>query len=232
MTKIPPANTSKLASTLRSILILSSLMLVTGCWTYSEPPPMQHRTYQERPANPPPISESCMTEAQCEQSKKEYLISCEKESASILESCRIRNQAAYKSCCEKAGYSPNFVAEYGCSSCSQFRWGKNCDKHPCNWTANCKTADNIVPPNDRDALDKCCETQGAKERARCDKEMANEYECDRIEKIAVNACIGKSPASKASAYTESAPKPLQPSAQPNGGSGGMAPSAAPQSSEY
>lgn len=187
MTKISSANSSKLASTLRSIMVLSGGMLISGCGTYSEPPPVREHSYQERPAKPAQIPESCMTEAQCEQSKKEYMDFCKKESASTIESC----QAKFKK--------------------------------------SCKTADNIVPPNDRDALDKCCGMQGAKERVRCDKEMANEYECDRIEKIAVNACIGKSPASKASSYTESAPKPLQPSAQPNGG---PAPSAAPQSSEY
>lgn len=182
MTKIPSANSPKLASTLRSIIALSGVMLMTGCWLIPAEDPV-------RPALPPKISESCMTEAQCEQSKKEYIDFCKNE-PSTFESC----QAKFKK--------------------------------------SCKTDANIVAPNDRDALYKCCGTQGVKERARCDKEMANEYECDRIEKIAVNACIGQSPASKAFSYTESAPKPLQPSAQPNAGSGGVKPSAAPQSSEY
>lgn len=223
---------------LSPILILSMALIIVGC---VEPTPRRAISVPER--GPEIIkldvnSGNCMTEVQCEESKTKFLENCEKKSISEFDACRVRLKAKFKSCCEAAGYTPAAIAAEDCSSCSKFnentlkqnRW-LYCHRSECNWPVNCKTADNIVAPNDRDGLWSCCEVQAAKERSRCDKEMADNSECERIERIAVNACMMESPASKASAYIESAPKPLQPNAQPSGGLSGAPPRINSQPSE-
>ncbi len=214
---------SKMLGSLCSILVLSMTLIIAGCGVHYPSSP-RSATPERGPeiVKPAAYQGICITELQCEKSKTEFLDSCAKESAREFESCKIRLKAKFKSCCEKAGYSPEAIAAEDCSSCKQFnenglkqnRW-LYCHRSECNWPVDCKTADNIVAPNDRDALWSCCEAQGAKERTRCDKEMANKDECERIERLAVNACMTESPASKAAAYTERSPKPFQPSAQPS-----------------
>ena len=225
---------------LRSILIVCGALFLAGCffgrpvdlplkakvkeWTDSAKQPTSdaERELHRQMWQLVDAAESCMTEKQCEQSKKRGLENCETAKANAAQACRLRWKTMYESCCADLGYN--------CSSCRDLKYN-NCAKPKCTWTTNCKTAENIVTTNDIDSLRECCDRKGEGELERCNKIMFSEQECQRIEKIEINACMRKSPASKAYSYTERAPEPLKPST-PSVGTPASTPVESSQPSEY
>jgi len=178
-------------------------------------------------------AESCMTEKQCEQSKKRHLKTCIKAKDLGLKACNLRKEAKYtwktncktaknivifndpeslKACCDRKGVErPRLMAlssrtdykNYTSSSLKKLELHRQCIKTK-SYSLN---------------LDRSSPDYINSSVYNVNKLLI--VKCHRIKVAAVATCMRRSPASKASSYTERAPAPLKPSAPSVGAPAGM-----------
>ena len=189
-------------------------------------------------------AESCMTEKQCEQSKKRHLKICSKAEAMGIKACSLRKEAKYtwktncktaknivifndpeslKACCDRKDVEPPRLMglssrtgykNYTASSLKEVELHRQCIKTKF-YSLNL----------DRSSPDYI----NAPRNYDVNKLLI--VKCHRRKVAAVADCMRRSLSSKASSYTERAPAPLKPSTPSVGVPAGM-PVESSQPSEY
>ena len=230
---------------LRSILIVCGALFLAGC---SMPPPEVDVPFDAGELDRQmdqlaEDAESCMSEKKCEQSKKRHLNICIKAETMGLKACNLHKEAKYtwktncktaknivifndpeslKACCDRKDVEPPRLM--GLSSRTDYK----------NYTSS------SLKKLELHHL--CIKTKSYSlnlDRSSPDYINSSVYnvnkllivKCHRIKVAAVATCMRRSPASKASSYTERAPAPLKPSTPSVGVPAGM-PVESFQPSEY